>query len=94
MAAAPSVKELHMRRVSTPATWGDASTSSTVVVRWHWANGLRAAWSKALTAAEAIWRIVTPRSAMRRWAQPLLSPIKMLPAGFASAWRWSCRSWR
>ena len=32
-AAAPSVKELHMSRVSTPATWGDASTSSTLVVR-------------------------------------------------------------
>ena len=32
-AAAPSVKELHMSRVRTPATWGEANTSSTVVVR-------------------------------------------------------------
>ena len=40
-AAAPSVNELHMRRVRTPATWGEARTSSTVTVRWNWASGLR-----------------------------------------------------
>ena len=87
MAAAPSVNELHMRRVSTPATWGDGSTSSMVTVRWHWASGLRDAWSKALTAAAAIWRGVAPTSAISRWAQPLLSPIRMLPAGLSSACR-------
>ena len=93
-AAAPSVNELHMSRVRTPATWGEARTSSMVTVRWHWASGLRAAWSNALTAAAAIWRTVAPASAMSRWAQPLLRPMRMLPAGLSSAWRRSCRSWR
>ena len=64
-AAAPSVNELHMSRVSTPATWGEASTSSIVTARWHWASGLREAWSNALTAAAAIWRTVAPVSAMQ-----------------------------
>ena len=94
MAAPPSVNELHMSRVRIPATCGEASTSSMLVVRWHWAKGLRAAWSNALTAAAAIWRGVTPRSSISRWAQPLFRPIKMLPAGLSSAWRRSCRSWR
>ena len=74
-----------MSRVRTPATCGEASTSSMVAVRWHWARGLRAEWLKALTAAAAIWRAVTPRSSMIRWAQPLLRPMRMLPAGFSSA---------
>ena len=51
-AAAPSVNELHIRRVSTPATWGEARTSSIVTARWNWANGFREAWSNALTAAD------------------------------------------
>ena len=85
MAAAPSVNELHMSRVSTPATCGAESTSSMLAVRWHWASGLRDAWSNALTAAAAICRAVTPRSSMIRCAQPLLSPIRMLPAGLSSA---------
>ena len=91
-AAAPSVNELHMRRVSTPATCGEASTSSTVAVRWHWASGLREAWLKALAAAAAIWRTVTPTASMMRWAQTLFRPMRMLPAGLSSAWRRSCRS--
>ena len=47
--------------------------------------GCGEAWSNALTAAAAICRTVTPRSSMIRWAQPLLSPIRMLPAGLSSA---------
>ena len=94
MAAAPSVNELHMRRVRTPATWGEARTSSTVTLRWNCASGLREAWSNALAAAAAIWRTVAPTSAMSRWAHELLSPMRMLPAGLSSSWRRSCRSWR
>ena len=92
MAAAPSVNELHISRVRTPATWGEASTSSTVTRRWNWASGLRAACSKAFTAAAAIWRTVAPTSAMSRCAQPLFRPMRMLPAGLSSSWRLSCRS--
>ena len=57
-------------------------------------TGCATACSNALTAAAAIWRTVAPTSIMRRCAQLLLSPIKMLPAGLSSAWRRSCRSWR
>ena len=93
-AAAPSVNELHMSRVRTPATWGEASTSSKVTSCWIWASGLRLALRRALTAAEAICSTVAPRSSMNWRAQPSLRAMRTLPAGFPSARKAACTSAR
>ena len=85
-AAAPSVKELHMSRVSTPATWGDSSTSS--IGHRALALGQRVAGRVAERLDRGGGDLADGRArrpSCSRWAHTLLRPMRMLPAGLSSA---------
>ena len=63
-AAAPSVNDEHMRRVSGATTTGEARTSSTVTGVLNCASGLRDPHRRALAAAAAICWGVVPRASI------------------------------
>ncbi len=82
-AAAPSVNEEHINRVSGHTMGADWSTSSMVTSDWNWALGLRAPCRRALAATAANCSTVAPRSSMRSVAQAALRAISTEPDGFS-----------
>src|SRR5450631_1588179 len=71
-AAAPSVNDEHMRRVSGQTMEVDSRTSSRDTSCWNCATGLRAPCRRALTAAAANCSMVAPRSSIRLTAHDAL----------------------
>src|SRR5580693_7557474 len=82
-AAAPSVKDEHMRRVSGHTMDGDWSTSSRVTSDWNWALGLRAPWCRALTAVAANCSRVASRSSIWMMVHEALRAMSTDPDGFS-----------
>src|ERR1019366_156798 len=82
-AAAPSVNDEHIRRVSGHTMVADPSTSSRVTSDWNCASGLRDPCQRALTAAAANCSMVAPRSSITLIAQVALSAISTDPDGFS-----------
>ena len=87
-AAAPSVNDEHISRVSGGTMAGEARTSSNVTSWRNWASGLRAPCRRALTVVAANCSTVAPRSSIMVTAHYALRAISTEPDGFSSsAWR-------
>ena len=82
-AAAPSVNDEHISRVSGGTMAGEASTSSRVTSLWNWAWGLRAPCLRALTAAAPICSTVVPHASMCSTVHLALRAMSTEPDGFS-----------
>src|ERR1039458_6760546 len=82
-AAAPSVNDEHISRVSGGTMGGEASTSSMVISDWNWALGLRAPWWRDFTAAAANCSGVASRSSICFTHHEALRAMRTDPEGFS-----------